>query len=572
VDTEADIARVAQYLKEMQTNSSLSDSLSSFSSSSSSSSSTSSHTSSIRFASTSSASSTSSAALSEASASLTQTVSYSKALALLDWDWKRQLKAAQMAEDTQYIGEKIGKTPMTSSNSVNFDHEERLAESTGVQSPLNTGSWGGGVLPPLPKNESDVSEETAATNSAAPYGNEPEMSIERIEEMISKVSTDVLIRDLLFGHGKVNQEEGEGAGSNSKLPYPLTAYASVATVIVNRCVSESGRSNLLQSLNECRTGEVAVPNIEGRFDAVVSVFAGCLGICDEQRDVKHAKQFMIMSETIYSDLKPPLYVQARVCDHDLWSRRWFWEDVLLSGVTEQFDLSPQEVPWEDLSPEQLHDEVLRVHNTVFAQLGAIVSNMVRFGRSSSDIRKFLSKMCARSQLSEDMCLQLNKMLEDALNSPTRRTSALPTLPDSTQSLSFQHPSVTRATLEDMDDEDDVASETSSISSQSSSPAPTHGKLPSSQGASGSGSGGGGGGGSGGDKQGGSTRRRSGGEDFLGIYSRQAISEVGSESGSERMDNLSVSSETSTDKLEVESVDTEGGGSSSVQQELLADDE
>lgn len=66
---------------------------------------------------------------------------------------------------------------------------------------------------------------------------------------------------------------------------------------------------------------------------------------------------------------------------------------MLSGVEAQFDLSPQVhfctrfplpsasfgsetcchlvsqcEPWEDLSPEALHDEVLRVQNTVFAQV------------------------------------------------------------------------------------------------------------------------------------------------------------------------------------------------------------
>lgn len=95
--------------------------------------------------------------------------------------------------------------------------------------------------------------------------------------------------------------------------------------------------------------------------------------------------------------------------------------------------------------------------------------MVRFGRSSVDIRKFLAKMCARSQLNEDMCLQLNKMLESALNSPTRRASILPLLPDSSQSLNFQHPNlefkqVRKPTLEGMDDDD---SEESSSSSQTS---------------------------------------------------------------------------------------------------------
>lgn len=100
--------------------------------------------------------------------------------------------------------------------------------------------------------------------------------------------------------------------------------------------------------------------------------------------------------------------------------------------------------------------------------------MVRFGRSSVDIRKFLAKMSARSQLNEDMCLQLNKMLESALNSPNRRASLLPVLPDSSHSLSFQNPNmgqvkqVRKPTLESLDDEasddDDANSSTPSDTS------------------------------------------------------------------------------------------------------------
>lgn len=46
-------------------------------------------------------------------------------------------------------------------------------------------------------------------------------------------------------------------------------------------------------------------------------------------------------------------------------------------------------------------EVCRVHATVFSELGAVVSNMVRFGRGEAQVRAFLDYMCARSQLVED---------------------------------------------------------------------------------------------------------------------------------------------------------------------------
>ena len=42
-----------------------------------------------------------------------------------------------------------------------------------------------------------------------------------------------------------------------------------------------------------------------------------------------------------------------------------------------------------------------MHATVFSELGAVVSNMVRFGRGEAQVRAFLDYMCARSQLVED---------------------------------------------------------------------------------------------------------------------------------------------------------------------------
>ena len=105
------------------------------------------------------------------------------------------------------------------------------------------------------------------------------------------------------------------------------------------------------------------------------------------------------------------YLQQRLKKHQLWTQRWFWEDALLTGkgygvavlrvrvevlmlasesssssrssgsgcwvvgsglglfaltllpthpgVTEAFELSPQDCPWEDLEEASLHDHVLR---------------------------------------------------------------------------------------------------------------------------------------------------------------------------------------------------------------------
>jgi hypothetical protein len=42
-----------------------------------------------------------------------------------------------------------------------------------------------------------------------------------------------------------------------------------------------------------------------------------------------------------------------------------------------------------------------VHATVFSELGAVISNMVRFGCPEDEIRSFLDYMCSRSQLTDE---------------------------------------------------------------------------------------------------------------------------------------------------------------------------
>ena len=181
-----------------------------------------------------------------------------------------------------------------------------------------------------------------------------------------------------------------------------SAAESASAWLASACESETSRSSLIQAMNEARVGEVAVPH--ETFDALCRVFVAALTCCDAQRDVKNARQFMIMSETYKrqqpinnsagsssvtsttgaqspssptaqgtttgstsvnggaaSDAPSELYVaQSRaVAGHVLWSRRWFWEELMLFGVAGQFELCPQSAPWNTLQPDQLHDEVRR---------------------------------------------------------------------------------------------------------------------------------------------------------------------------------------------------------------------
>lgn len=59
-----------------------------------------------------------------------------------------------------------------------------------------------------------------------------------------------------------------------------------------------------------------------------------------------------------------------------------------------------------------------MHATVFSELGAVISNMVRFGCPEDDIRAFLDHMCARSQLTDEQVgLPVKSILVMSIHGP-----------------------------------------------------------------------------------------------------------------------------------------------------------
>jgi hypothetical protein len=57
--------------------------------------------------------------------------------------------------------------------------------------------------------------------------------------------------------------------------------------------------------------------------------------------------------------------------------------------------------WDDLSAAQLNSEIIRVQNTIFAQLTAIAFNMSECGLDPAQISEFVIRMCEQNQLSDD---------------------------------------------------------------------------------------------------------------------------------------------------------------------------
>lgn len=58
-------------------------------------------------------------------------------------------------------------------------------------------------------------------------------------------------------------------------------------------------------------------------------------------------------------------------------------------------------PWETLSGEALKEQVLRVHNLVFAQLASLALHMRECGVAGGEVKGFVRTMAERTQLGEE---------------------------------------------------------------------------------------------------------------------------------------------------------------------------
>ncbi|CAN0094889.1 unnamed protein product, partial [Phaeothamnion confervicola] len=88
--------------------------------------------------------------------------------------------------------------------------------------------------------------------------------------------------------------------------------------------------------------------------------------------------------------------------HPLWRNAALWEQALQLGVWEQLAVNfPKTARWDDLNAEARREAVVRVHNTVFAELGMLGLNMLEYGCPPEAVLGFVSRKCVEAQLAED---------------------------------------------------------------------------------------------------------------------------------------------------------------------------
>lgn len=67
-------------------------------------------------------------------------------------------------------------------------------------------------------------------------------------------------------------------------------------------------------------------------------------------------------------------------------------------------------PWEELSGEALREQVVRVHNLVFAQLASLALHMRECGVPVAEVKAFVATLAGRTQLGEEQCEALRQSM------------------------------------------------------------------------------------------------------------------------------------------------------------------
>jgi len=349
------------------------------------------------------------------------THNYGNALRLLDWDWSRRQAGAKAALAKKARLEAEAETKAQSRRRQSSDLE--LIRDGGADGSRGSGGNGSveGTVDTAGEMGQDHDRSNGHINGSSSAPDSPSLSPSAAASSpLSAYASPTPTSPSSTDQSSVADELEAVLDTLLTTPpsnsvNPTTASPTAAMQrLVELCKENEHRASFVQALNERRTGEVEVP-CGATFDALGEAFSGILSVCEESKDVKHAKQMMVMSDTFYcvrttdesvddgmsggkgdgrgksesggasegeqvpGGKEGREYLQQRLKKHQLWTQRWFWEDALLTGVTEAFELSPQDCPWEDLEEASLHDHVLRVHMTVYAQLHAILMNMAQFG-------------------------------------------------------------------------------------------------------------------------------------------------------------------------------------------------
>lgn len=170
----------------------------------------------------------------------------------------------------------------------------------------------------------------------------------------------------------------------------------------------SGRAAFLHALNQQRSRNTRLPR--RGFDELVTLLSKFLVECERVHDTHDAKMAMMLSNTFFhhgpADGGGKEFASKYLHDHPLWTNGAFWNAAFLDELNGQLE-STLELPfdaasWHDLDAEALGDAVLRVHNIIFAQAGALAHSMLEMGGQVHAAQDFVRRVSEIYGLGEEM--------------------------------------------------------------------------------------------------------------------------------------------------------------------------
>jgi hypothetical protein len=259
---------------------------------------------------------------------------YNRALFILDWGWNRQQRLKRKAAEGKPGGGDAGLGLGT-----DLERESFIREKSAIDA----------ILAPL------LTEADGTAHSR------------KVSVSSDGSSADRSVED---GGSYATADETEGGAAEELRGVPFTELIE----------HERGRRYFLRVLNE-RRGHMEVGSGFEELSRCLRLF---LDKCQEKYDVQSAQQTMLMANTFFRantnsagvvtspggpgaealDSSQKEYLLTQIKAHPIWGSRKLWEDALMQNVAGQFDLWPQEAPWDDLPSDVLRESVIHVHNTV----------------------------------------------------------------------------------------------------------------------------------------------------------------------------------------------------------------
>lgn len=348
------------------------------------------------------------------------TLKYTKALALLDWNYLRRVTPAMAAtfdgddecgeKEGEREGEKegekgdkggkeeIGGKEEVWKDSLDFDSidVDDMAELLTLEA---LGDRQGGKQSPVMPDvlDTDAQQQTLAAVQAifeAPETAEAAGSA-LSESQWGEMMESKELRDLFL-------QELDGRRGEGKLTRRgFDTMAKAMTAILNACLQADEVSSAMRIANMANTFYTIESREDDVSDAESDDSLGAVALQEASGDEKNAAVHAALEPSATAGERPPpgpdparrryLQREPSIRHHKWWFSEGFWEKALMEGVGKELAMVPA-VRWDDLPAEALREAVLSVHNVVFGQLGSLALAMHELGLAFSEAERTVLEM------------------------------------------------------------------------------------------------------------------------------------------------------------------------------------